>query len=62
MTYLDDHAFQATVNSRIQDRSRRGLPTDYRAVFGDLLDIGLVPKRQTMWDWARRVCAGEAAA
>jgi len=61
MTYLQDHAFMATVNSRIQDRVRCCQSISFQAVSADLLDRGLVPQRKSMWDWARRVCGGEEA-
>ena len=61
MKRLTNMVFQAQVNSRIQDRSRRGLPTDFQSVAGELLDSGLVPIDNRMWDWARQIC-GEAAA
>lgn len=61
MKRLTNMVFQAQVNSRIQDRSRRGLPTDFNSVAGELLDSGLVPMDKRMWDWARQLC-GETAA
>ena len=61
MPRLNDHAFQAQVNSRISDRSRRGRPADFHAIAGELIDRGLVPQRKAMWDWARRVCDRSAA-
>lgn len=61
MKRLTNMVFQAQVNSRIQDRSRRGLPTDFNSVAGELLDSGLVPMDGRMWSWARQVC-GETAA
>jgi hypothetical protein len=61
MNRLNDQAFQAQVNSRLSDRTRRGKPTDFQSVAGELIDHGLVPQRKSLWDWARQVC-GEGAA
>jgi len=58
MNYLTDQTFMTLVNSRLQDHTRRGWQRDFATVAGELLDRGLVPKRQAMWDWARHICDG----